>query len=133
MDIEKKIDELPSQVKGTIIIAMIFLALWMFISSYKHSAARNVNSRYTIGYVTGTDYVVGPSSHSVAFFTYSVGDSTYRSSADGDLAEGCTRCLVKFAAADPINKEFFNKICVPDSIAKPPPLGWTKPPFPVPE
>ncbi|WP_223653756.1 hypothetical protein [Hymenobacter psoromatis] len=96
------------------------------------SHALNANPRYTIGYVTGTDYVVGPSSHSVAFFTYSVGDSTYHSSSDGDLAEGCTRCLVKFAAADPTNKEFFNKVCVPDSIARAPALGWTEPPFPVP-
>lgn len=90
--------------------------VWLLSYDYVSSRARGAGARYTIGYVTGTDYVVGPNSPSVAFFTYAVGDSTYQQRSSGDLAPGCTRCLVKYAATDPTNFEFFNRVCVPDSI-----------------
>lgn len=123
------IKKLPIWVMIPVYIFSISLFLYIVVGGYIHGSARDRNSRYTIGYVTGTDYVVGPNSHSVTFFTYTVGDSTYRQSSTGDVAKGCTRCLVKFAEADPTNFEFFNRVCVPDSITSAPAEGWEKPPF----
>ena len=106
--------------------------LWLLFIGYTTRRAREAAPRYTIGYVTGTGYAVSSSSHSVAFFTYEVGGHTYRSSSPGDLAVGCTRCLVKYAATDPQNVELYNNVCVPDSIAGVPAAGWSRPPFPLP-
>lgn len=133
MDIEEEIiARMPKWVAVILVTLFIVFAFWVVVGGYMHGQVRNTNPRYTIGYVTGTDYVIGPSSHSVAFFTYSVGDSTYRQSADGDLPAGCTRCLVRFAATDPTNAEFFNQTCLPDELPPPPPQGWTAPPVPLP-
>jgi len=129
---EEWINKLPSWSIKLLGIGWAVFIAWGITYEYNKSHGLNKAPRYTIGQVTRTDYVVGPSSHSVAFFTYTVGDSTYAKSSDGDIAEGCTRCLVKFAASDPTNFEFFNKICVPDSARQAPAAGWFYPPFPVP-
>lgn len=133
MDTEDEwINRLPSWVVALVAVVFSAFMLWAFGGGYLQRRARNTNPRYTIGYVTGTSYAVGPSSHSVAFFTYAVGDSTYRSSSEGDLAAGCSRYLVKYAAGDPHNIEFYNLVCMPDSITSVPPQGWSAPPFAVP-
>jgi hypothetical protein len=126
---EEVINRLPTWLKNALALASALFFVWLLGYDYISSRARRVGARYTIGQVTGTDYVIGPSSHSVAFFTYTVGDSTYHQSSTGDVAPGCTRCLVKFAEADPTNVEFFNRVCVPDSITRAPAGGWEKPPF----
>ena len=126
---DEVINRLPTWLKNALALASALFFVWLLSYDYISSRARRVGARYTIGYVTGTDYVVGPSSHSVVFFTYTVGDSTYHQSSTGDVAKGCTRCLVKFAEADPTNFEFFNRVCVPDSIASAPAKGWEKVPF----
>jgi hypothetical protein len=126
---DEAINKLPAWLKNVLALASALFFIWLLSYDYISSRARSREPRYTIGYVTGTSYVVGPSSHSVAFFTYTVGDATYHQSSTGDVAKGCTRCLVKFAAADPTNFEFFNRVCVPDSIAHAPAKGWEKPPF----
>jgi hypothetical protein len=130
MDTEDEwIEKVPDWVVAIAGVFFISLLLYIVVGGYMHGSARDRSPRYTIGYVTGTDYVVGPNSHSVAFFTYTVGNITYRQSSTGDVAAGCSRCLVKFAEADPTNFEFFNRVCVPDSITRAPAKGWEKPPF----
>lgn len=131
-ELDELIEKLPNWVVVIVGVLFISLLVYIFVGGYLHGIARDKNPRYTIGYVTGTDYVVGPSSHSVAFFTYTVGDSTYHQSSSGDLTDGCTRCLIKYATADPTNFEFFNRVCVPDSIRQAPVQGWLQPPFKVP-
>jgi hypothetical protein len=126
---DEAINRLPSWLKNILALASALFFVWLLGYDYISSRARNAGARYTIGQVTGTSYVVGPSSHSVVFFTYTVGNITYRQSSTGDVAAGCSRCLVKFAEADPTNFEFFNRVCVPDSITRAPAKGWEKPPF----
>lgn len=126
---DEAITRLPPWLKNVLALVSALFFVWLLGYDYISSRARRAGARYTIGQVTGTSYVVGPSSHSVTFFTYTVGDSTYHQSATGDLAKGCTRCLVKFAETDPTNFEFFNRVCVPDSITRAPAQGWEKPPF----
>lgn len=123
------INRLPAWLKNVLALVSGLFFIWLLSYDYFSSRARNAGARYTIGHVTGTSYVVGPNSHSVAFFTYTVGDSTYHQSSTGDLAANCTRCLVKYAAGDPTNFEFFNRVCIPDSITSAPAQGWGKPPF----
>jgi len=132
-DFDKWVEKMPTWLVVVLGVMLAVLFIWGFTYSYTKSHARDSDPRYTIGYVTGTDYVIGPSSHSVAFFTYTVGDSTYHESSSGDVAEDCTRCLVKYAATDPHNLEFFNKICIPDEVHTAPAQGWTTPPFEVPD
>ena len=131
--IDELAEKMPTWLVTILVVALTAFFLWVFIGGYLHADKRDANPRYTIGQVTRTGYVIGPSSHSVVFFTYSVGDSTYSESSRGDIEEGCTRYLVKYAATDPKNIEFFNHICIPDSIRQAPPQGWLKPPFPVPD
>jgi hypothetical protein len=126
---DEAITKLPTWLKNVLALVSALFFIWLLTYDYLSSRARSAGARYTIGQVTGTSYVVGPSSHSIAFFTYTVGDSTYHQSTTGDLANGCTRCLVRFAKADPTNFEFFNRVCVPDSITRPPAQGWEQPPF----
>lgn len=87
---------------------------------------------YTIGTVTRTSYVVGPSSHDVAFFVYTVNDSLYSTSTSNKISNGESRFLVKFSSRDPALCRFYKAVPIPDSIQTAPPGGWTKPPFPVP-
>jgi hypothetical protein len=120
----------------TWVVVLVGIALTAFVAYslvYRHelTTALQAHPRYTIGYVTGTGYAVSASSHSIAFFTYTVGDRTFRTSSSGDLPAGCTRCLVKFAADDPQKFEFYNRLCIPDSIASAPKQGWQQPPFAV--
>jgi hypothetical protein len=126
---DEAITSLPTWLKNVLALASALFFVWLLGYDYNSSRARNAGARYTIGQVTGTSYVVGPNSHSVVFFTYTVGNVAYRQSSTGDVAAGCTRCLVKFAEADPTNFEFFNRVCVPDSITRAPAKGWKKPPF----
>lgn len=126
------ISRLPNWAVALFGTATIAFFAWSVVGGYSDAHARNAHPRYTIGYVTRTAYAVGPSSHSVVFYTYAVGATRYHQSSTGDLPTGCTRCLVKFAADDPQNVEFFNRICIPDSSMQAPALGWEKPPFPVP-
>ncbi|RZJ57738.1 MAG: hypothetical protein EOO55_02695 [Hymenobacter sp.] len=123
--------KVPNWLVAIVGVALSAFVLWSVGGGYQQSHARNSNPRYTIGKVTGTNYAVGPSSHSVTFFTYVVGARTYRTSTSGDLSAGCTRCLIKYAADDPQNVKFYNHVCVPDSIDQAPAQGWKTPPFPV--
>ena len=131
MDID--MDKVPPWFVNIAKVVFPACLVWVIVTVYLDSRALNAAPRYTIGYVTETSYTVGPSSHSNARFTYTVKGRKYADSASGDVDEGCTRCLVKFAASDPENTEFFNHVCVPDSIEKAPPDGWTVPPFAVPD
>lgn len=126
------VNKLPTWVVVVVGIALGGFVLWSINTRYQLVSALRANPRYTIGYVTGTSYASSSSSHSIAFFSYTVGDSTYRTSASGDLVAGCTRCLVKYAASDPQKIAFYNQVCVPDSITEVPKRGWQKPPFAVP-
>ncbi len=125
--------KLPNWVVALIGVVVGTFVVWSLGSGYLESRARNAHPRYTIGYVTRTAYAVGPSSHSVVFYTYLVGKTRYQQSSTGDLLAGCTRCLVKFAATDPQNVEFFNRICLPDSLTQAPALGWETPPVSTPD
>jgi hypothetical protein len=121
----------------TWVVVLVGIALATFVAysvRYRHQlvTALQAHPRYTIGYVTGTGYAVSASSHSLAFFPYTVGSRTFRTSSSGDLVAGCTRCLVKYAADDPQKFEFYNRICIPDSIADAPAQGWRIPPFAAP-
>jgi hypothetical protein len=130
MSIEDEwISRLPRWVVVLFGTATVAFFAWSLVGGYGDSHARNAHPRYTIGYVTRTAYAVGPSSHSVVFYTYAVGTTRYEQSSTGDLPAVCTRCLVKFAADDPQNVEFFNRLCLPDSIKQAPALGWEEPPF----
>ena len=88
--------------------------------------------RYAIGIVTGKSYVVGPSSHDVTFFIYSVHDSTYSSSSSSAVQAGQSQFLVKFSGTDPAVCRFYNQVPIPKTIQEAPPGGWKEPPFPVP-
>jgi hypothetical protein len=120
----------------TWVVVLVGIALTTFVACslfYRHQlvTALQAHPRYTIGYVMGTGYAVSASSHSITFFTYKVGDRTFRTSSSGDLPAGCTRCLVKYAADDPQKFEFYSRLCIPDSIANAPAQWWQKPPFAV--
>lgn len=129
---DETIAKLPAWLRNVLALAGGAFLLWLLFIGYTTRHAREAAPRYTIGHVTRTSYAVGPSSHSVVFFTYQAGGTTYRSSSPGELADGCTRCLVKYAANDPENAEFYNQVCVPDSITEVPATGWERPPVVVP-
>lgn len=121
----------------TWVVVLVGIALATFVAyslryRYQLVTALQAHPRYTIGYVTGTGYAVSASSHSIAFFTYTVGGRTFHTSSSGDLPAGCTRCLVKYAADDPQKFLFYNYLCIPDSIIQAPMHGWQKPPFALP-
>ena len=130
--LDKLVEKMPNWLVAIFGVLFVLFTVWVFAGSYLDSHARSKDSRYTIGFVTKTSYVVGPSSHSVSFFTYNVKGHAYSTSSDGDLEAGCARCLLKYAATDPENIDFFNHICIPDSITRAPAEGWKEPPFPVP-
>ena len=124
--------KLPNWANVTLAITMACLFLWGFAQSCAEARLLNAVPRYTIGYVTETSYTVGPSSHSNARFNYTVNGQKYSDSASGDIEEGCTQYLVKFAATDPKINTFYNHLCIPDSLVAPSD-GWKKLPFDVPD
>ena len=86
--------------------------------------------RYTAGEVTRTSYVLGPSPHSVTFFSYQVGDSTYTGNDTGRSPDSQTRFLVKYSTKHPQYYKFYKRVpLLPTHV--PPPDGWAEPPYPV--
>lgn len=126
---DEEIEKLPNwmMIPGGIVLAAFFL--WLGITRYQQHAAMSRGVGYTIGYVTKTGYVVGPSSHTAVSFAYEVNGRRYTSTGSGEPIYGCRRCLVKFATRDPQVRTFYNLICVPEDVPPPPPEGWPEPPF----
>ena len=103
--------------------------------AFRHNNRRDADlaayPRYTVGQVTRTTYVIGPSPESLSFFAYQVGDSTYTGTSPGDLPDGQTLFLVKYSTQHPQYYKFYKRVpLLPSHI--PPPEGWATPPYPVP-
>ena len=96
-------------------------------------AALATDTRYTIGGITRTSYVVGPSPYTAVFFVYRVGDSVYTGSGSGTPVNGQERVLIKFTARQPSVHEAYEQVPIPNNIQEAPPGGWVEPPFPVPD
>ena len=126
---DEEIEKLPSWVGYLGLAGAILWVAWAIINDRQQHAAMSQGVGYTIGYVTKTGYVVGPSSHTAVSFAYEVNGRRYTSTGSGEPIYGCRRCLVKFATRDPQVRTFYNLICVPEDVPPPPPEGWPEPPF----
>ncbi|HLK97994.1 MAG TPA: hypothetical protein VK364_09520 [Hymenobacter sp.] len=126
---DEEINRLPKWVGYLGIVGLGMWLIWAVIYNLHQAKKINEGVRYTIGYVTKTGYVVGPSSHTAVSFEYEANGRRYATTGSGEPINGCTRCLVKFAVQDPEVLDFYNQICVPDEVQPPPPEGWSEPPF----
>lgn len=127
---EAQVDRLKTVVAVVGPIAIGIAAIFGWRDKHQQKAEMAAYPRYTIGTVTGSKYVVGPSPHTATFFTYEVNDSTYTSDITGSVPDGQTRCLLRFSARHPEYHEFYERVPIPDSIIQAPPAGWPALPFP---
>ncbi|MBC8085594.1 MAG: hypothetical protein H7Z21_20545 [Hymenobacter sp.] len=129
---ERTIDRLKTLIVVVGMLGVAGIFIYFFQDQKREDAAFAASARYTVGEVTRTSYVIGPSSGSIAFFSYQVGDSTYASSYSGESLEVGQRFLVKFSGQQPGYRVFYNRVPIPPSITDVPLAGWPEPPFEVP-
>ncbi len=129
---ERRKDQLKTVAAIISILVTIGIFLYGFRGMQQKDAILSVSPRYTIGGITRTSYVIGPSSEKVVFFVYRVRDSVYTGSVSGTPVNGQERVLIKFAAQQPRVYKAYNYVPIPNSANEAPPEGWVEPPFPVP-
>ena len=129
---ERTIDRLKTLFVAVGMLGIVVIWVYLFQDTRRENAALASSPRYTIGQVTRTSYVLGPSPENVVFFSYRVGDSIYPGTNSGRFLDVGGRFLVKFSREQPKYHEFYNQVLIPVSIIEAPPEGWEKPPFPVP-
>lgn len=121
--------------KNVAAIAVVVILVPVFIHEFllmnKEDEEVNTRPRYTVGKVTKTSYVISASPHSVTFFTYQAGDSTYTGNDTGSVPDGQNLFLVKYSTKHPQYYKFYKRVpLLPTHV--PPPEGWAEPPYPVP-
>ena len=125
---------LMERLKNIVGIGVLIAAPVAMFYEYKHFKTKEYNletsSRYTVGEVVKTGYVISPSSHGYTEFVYQVGDSAYTGYEDTRTPAGQTLFLVRYSTQHPEYYDFYNRVpLLPTNI--PPPEGWAEPPYPV--
>lgn len=121
-------DRLKTLVAIAVPIVILPLFIYLYLQDNHKKAELAIYAHYTVGEVTSTSYVIGPSSESIIHFTYQVGDSTYEGTEPGDLVNGRTRFLVRFSTKNPNHYQGYKQLSIPYYVPPPPPEGWAKPP-----
>ena len=129
---ERLVDRLKTVAAVAVVLGTLAIWLYLFQETKREDAILASAPRYTIGGVTHSSYVVGPSSGKVVFFVYRVRDSVYTGSVSGTPVNGQERLLIKFSARQPGVYKAYDYVPVPAGNLEPPPGGWLEPPFPVP-
>ena len=91
-------------------------------------------AKYTIGYLTG--YVYRPKSGKYYHFRFETNGVPFVGTSLSDKGmddRNGARFVVEYDSTNPEQNIGYFALRIPDSIRQPPPNGWRKPPFPIPQ